>query len=362
MALTNTMMQPIISMYEKDRLDKWEILFSRYGVWAAFLGETNTAGNILSPVNKKNLENSWGNTVPIPILTGDVLSIGTTYSCTISDQENTSNKYTPTFSGYAWGFNMYPGQYKVGDQPINYVQYQDDFTHKANEYLLALMTSVDTTSRNILETNKNTYWTANIANYYANTGDALQIPQSDKNDAFNKLFSVCQEMDLYEQSLVVASTSLRTLTTRLENQGEGNAINEGFQFKLGAFRWTGSNRVLNNAGTQSTGYIVQPGAIAVFNRNAPDFRAKNQIGGGAIPVTKFDTMMLPRLNMEVGTFYKATCAASPSATSYLSQPLQATVQEGFGFNTEIGWITAAQGNSSPSTKVVPIVKFEISNT
>lgn len=360
MALTNSMMQPLIEDYQSQKLDQWEILFSRYGAWAAFMNENDRSNSIISKKNRTNLEQSWGNTVPIVVLQGDTVSIGNTYSCTITDQENTSNKITPTFTEYAWGWNMYPGQYRDGDQKMNYVQYQDDFTHKANEFLLALMTLVDTAARNTLETNKNTYWATNVANYYPTTGDALQISQAQKTDCFNQLSAVCAELDLYEASLVIASTSLQPLTRRLEAQGEGNAINERFQFLLGNFIFTGSNRITNGTNVQSTGYMVQPGAIACFNRNNPDALLKSQSGGGANPVVKWDTMMLPRLGMKIGTFYKTTCAASPSATNYLNQPLQRTLSEGFGFDTEIGFLTPY--NSAPTTKVTPIIKFEISNT
>ncbi len=360
MSLTNTMMQPLVSMYEKGKIDKWEILFSRYGAWGAFMNEGERSNSILSPKNRKALLYSWNNTVPIVALNGDTVNIGNTYSCTIDDQENTSVKITPTFTQYGWGWNMYPGQYKTGDQPMNYVQMEDDFTHKADEYLLALMTSVDTSSRNILETNKNTYWTTNIANYYPTTGDALQISQAQKTDAFNQLSAVMAEMDLYEAALIIASTSLKPLTNRLEAQGEGNAINERFQFLLGNFIFTGSNRITNGTNIQSTGYMVQPGAIACFNRNNPDANAGTMLGGGAVPLVEWSTMMLPRLGMIIGTFFKANCAASPSALNYLNQPALATAQYGFGFNTEIGWLTPY--NSDPTAKVTPIVKFEISNT
>lgn len=354
-------MQPLITMYESERLDRWEVLFSRYGVWAAFLNENDRANNIISPRKRKDLYNSWGNTVPIITIQGDALSIGSTYSCTIADQENTSQKVTPTFTEFAWGWNMYPGQYSTGEQAINYVNPQDDFTHKANEYLLALLATVDTTSANILETNRNQFWATNINNYPMTVvANALQISASVKTDAFNQLASVCLELDLYESSTIIGTTSLGPLTRRLEAQGEGNAINERFQFMLGAFTFTSSNRVTNGTNINATGYIVQPGSIATFNRNAPDFRNHEKIGGGSTPVVEWNELMLPRLNMVVGTFYKAACAASPSATSYLAQALQATLQEGFGFNTEIGWLTPY--NSSVTTKVTPIVKFEISNT
>lgn len=353
-------MQPLVDMYQAKKLDRWEVLFSRYGAFASFMRETANPISILSKENLKKLYYSWGNTVPIVVLNGDPLTIGDSYTCSIDDVASVSAKVTPTFTPYAWGFTMYPAEYTVGGQPLNYVQYDADFMSKADRFLLALMDSVDTSSRNILETNKNTYWTGNIANYYSVVGDSLIIPQAAKNDAFNQLAAICMEMDLYEQALVIGSTSLKPLTTRLEAQGTGNAINEAFQFQLGNFTFTGSNRVTNAVGVQSTMYMVQPGAIAIFNRNAPDFIANNKIGGGDAPVVEWSTMMLPRLEMVVGTYYKNECAESPSATSYLNNTLQATLKQSFGWNTEIGWLTPY--NSDPTTKVTPIVKAQIMTT
>lgn len=352
-------MQPLITMYENGRLDKWEILFSRYGAYSAFRNEIDKPGNIISPKKRKDLENSWGNTVPIIVVNGDEVVIGDSYSCVIPDYENTSAKVTPTFAPFAWGWKMYPGQYRTGSQAMNYVDYDNDFMKKADKYMLALMDSVDVASRDILETEKNIYWPPNIANYYAVVGDSLQIPQSAKNDAFNQLAAVMQELDLYDQNLVIGSTSLKPLTTRLQAQGEGNAVNERFQFQLGNFVYTGSNRITNGVGMQSTFYMCQPGSIAVFNRNAPDFRNKERIGGtGGRPVREWNTLWLPQLMMEVGTYYTADCASDPAATNYLTPNLSATLAEGYGFNTEIGWLTAY--NSDPSNKVKPIVKAEIS--
>lgn len=348
-------MQPLITLYESKRLDKNEILFSRYGAYDLFMKQSMSAQSILTPANRKNAENSFGNTASIAVMDGDGVSIGDTRSCSIDDVENTSHRINLAFTPYVWSWTMYPAQFRTGEQAMNYIQYDADFLNKADRYTRELMRVVDIASRNVVEANKNTYWPSNIAtSYYPTTGNSLQISQSQKNDAFNQLAAVMEELDFYGSSDVLGSTSLKPLTTRLEAQGEGNAVNERFQFLLGNFIFTNSNRVTNGASMAATGYLIQDGNLAIFNRNNPDARAKEKIGGTSDPMIEWGTMMYPRLDMEVGTFYKRECA-----TSISGMPSNlATLRESFSFDTEIGWLTPY--NSDPTTKQTPIVKFEIS--
>lgn len=355
MSIVATAMQPLINMYERKRLDKNEVLFSRYGAHDLFLKQSRSSTAILSPQNRKNAENSWGNVSKIPVMDGIGVSIGSTRSCTVADAESTTAFVQLSFTPLTWGFTMYPGQYVVGDQPLNYVGYDADFMHKADQCTLALMSTVDTLGRNVLELKKNTYWTANIPNYYPVVGDALQITQAQKNDAFNQLTAVMMELDFYKTSDVLGSTSLKPIATRLENQGEGNATNESFQFKLGNFLFSSSNRVTNGVGVAATMYIVQEGSLAIVNRNNPNARGKFKIGGGSTPVTEWNTMMYPMLGMEVGTYFKAECAEGAGA---VTDP--ATLKESYSFDTEISWLTPY--NSDPATKQQSIVKAEISTT
>lgn len=352
MSIVATKMQPLINMYERKRLDKNEILFSRYGAHDLFLKQSRSATSILSPQNRTNAENSYGNVSKVPVLEGIGVSIGDTRSCSVADAESTTALVTLAFTPLVWGFTMYPSQYVTGNQAINYIQYDSDFLHKADECTLALMSAVDVLGRNVVETFRNTYWPASIASsYYPTTGNALQISQALKTDSFNQLVAVMMELDFYGTSDVLGSTSLIPLTTRLENQGEGNATNESFQFKLGAFIFTSSNRVTSGVGVQSTGYLIQDGNISIVNRNNPDARAMWKIGGGAIPVTEWGLYQYPLLGMTVGTFYKNECAVSNGVITDA-----ASLKESYSFDTEISWLTPY--NSDPTTKQTPIVKVE----
>lgn len=351
MSIVATLMQPLIEKYEAGRMDKNEILFSRYGAYNLFMKQNGSSSSILSPINRLNLERSYGLTAKVPVLKGIGVSIGDTRSCTVSDAESTTAFVTTTFTPLVWGFTMYPGQYSNKGQALNYVGYDADFMHKADQCTLALMSAVDVLARNAIETNRNTYWVPAIAtSYYLTTGNALQIPNEQKNDAFNQLSAVMEEMDFYGTSDVLGSTSLKPLTTRLEAQGAGNSTNESFQFQLGAFIFTSSNRVTNGTGVASTGYIIGDGQIAVVNRNNPNANGNFTAAGGGV---QWGTYMYPLLGMEVGTYYKDECATTGGA---VTDP--ATKKESFSFDTELAFMTAY--NSDPTTKPSKIVKFEIS--
>lgn len=354
MSLVATAMQPLIEMYTRKALDKNEILFSRYGAHNLFLAMSGQSNAIMSSKVRTDAENSYGNVVKIPVLTGDTVSIGSTRSCTISDAESTSGFVQLTWTPLTWGFTMYRGQYVTGPQAINYIQYDSDLLHKADRCTLALMSTVDTLARNVIDTNINTYFPANITtSYYPQISNALQVSQAQKNDFFNQLSAIMEEYDFYNKTYILANPKLKTMTTRLEAQGAGNATNEAFQFMLGNFVFTSSNRVTNGSGIESTVYAIQEASIAIVNRNNPNARGGFKIGGGDTPVTQWGIMQYPLLGMQVGTFYTASCAATGGAVTD-----NATLKEGYGFDTEISWLTPY--NSSPSTKQQSILKAEIS--
>jgi hypothetical protein len=356
MSLVATAMQPLIEKYERERLDKNEILFSRYGAHDLFMAMNSQSQAILSEANRRNAENSYGNVAKVPVIEGDAVVIGDTRSCSIADAENTSALIELSFTPFVWGFTMYPGQYVTGPQAMNYVGYDADLATKADKCTLALMTAVDTAARNKIETNINTYFPAAITTgYYPVVGDALQVTQAQKNDFFNQLQAIMQEFDFYNTTHILGSTSLTPMVSRLSNQRTGNATNESFQFNLGDFEFHKSNRITNGAGVQATIYAIQEGNLAIVNRNNPNARAGFKIGGGDTPEIQWGTMMYPKLGMEVGTFYKAECAASAGAVTDA-----ATLKESYGFDTEICWLTPY--NSDPATKQTPIIKAEISAT
>lgn len=356
MSIVLTKMLPLIRQYEKDRLDVNEILTSDYGAWKLGLRQTASSTSILSPRNKALAELSYGNTVKIPVFNAVSVSIGTTRSCTVSDQENTTNLIALTFNPLQWGFTIYVDQYMAGTQPMNYIGKDDDFAMKVAEINIQLMAQQDTAVVNAIALAANTYWPPNIAtSYYPVVANALQVTQADKEDAFNQFEAIMRELDLYGKMEVLGSTKVSTLTRRLNAQGAGNATNEQFQFMLGAFVFSSSNRVSSASGVQMTGYMIRQGSVALFNANNPSAIAGRTIGPGEFPVEQWDSMEWPWLGMKVGTFLRNDCSASPGANGADA----ATLKTSYSWDTQWGVLTPPPNALHGQT---PIIKFEISAT
>lgn len=356
MSVILTKMLPLIRQWEKDRLDVNEILMSQYGAWDLGIRQTASSRSILSPKNKELAENSYSNTVKIPVFQAQGVSIGTTRSCTIADQENTTALVALTFTPISWSTAMYVDQYQTGSQPMNYIGYDADFNFKIEEINLQLMAQQDTFVRNVIDLAANTYWPANIAtSYYPVVANALQVTQADKDDAFNQLAAIMNELDFYGKMDVLGSTKLTTLTRRLNAQGKENATNEQFQFMLGAFVFTSSNRVTSSAGVSMTGYCIRDGSVAIYNANNPSARARRTIGPGEFPAKQWDTMVWPWLKLKVGTYLTNDCANNTGGTITDA----ATLRTGFSWDTQFGVMTPPPNTLHGQS---PIVKFEISAT
>lgn len=356
MSIALTKMLPLIRQWEEERVDVNEILMSQYGAWALGLRHTKSKKSILSPGNKLNAENSYGNTVKIPVFQAAGVTIGTTRSCTIADYENTTALVQLTFNPLQWGLSMYVDQYVTGTQPLNYVGFDPDFNFKVEEINLQLMAQQDTFVRNAIDLAANTYWPPNIAtSYYPVVANALQITQGDKDDAFNQLTAIMSELDFYGKMDVLGSTKLTTLTRRLNAQGKENAVNEAFQFMLGAFAFTSSNRVTSATGVSMTGYCIRDGSVAIYNANNPSAKAGRTIGPGEFPVTQWDTMEWPWLGLTVGSYLANTCANNTGGGSTDT----ATLRTQYSWDTQFG-VLLPPPNTLHSQS--PFVKFEISAT
>lgn len=348
MSLVLTLMQSLRAQYEADTMDKNELRMSRYGVWDFFQQQSNRPAGILTGDAKKKIERSFGNTVTVPVLDNDTVTIGTARTCTISPSENTSKLVTLTAVPFTFGFTMYPSQHFNND-----INYQADFDRKLKKYLLQLAGDLDSYAAGVLETNRNQYFPTAITNYYPQTGNALQVTQAQKADFFNRAQAILETMDYYDTPHVVGSTSLNPVIRRFKAQGPGNNTNESFQFD--PYVWHTSNRVLPDTGIEAELYLVPDGNVAVHNRNNPDALANARTGNGKV----WGTALMPYVNLRMGTYYYDDCA-DLSALHAGTTGLTASRMEGFAFDTEIFFVTAY--NSSPSTRYSPILKTEISNS
>lgn len=346
MSLALTLTQSLRTQYPNN-LDKNEQRLSRYGAWDFFQKETSAADSIMTPDIKEKIKKSFGNTVVVPVIDGEDVTIGNTRSCTVVDAENTSKLVTLTFATFAFGFSMYPAQHFNND-----VSYQADYDRKLKKYLTKFAATLDTQAVATLEARKNTFWTGIDPEFYAQVGGALQVSQANKNDFYNNAQSILERMDFYGNPNVVHNIYHKPLVNRLQNQGANNDTNQQFQFD--PFTWYGTNRIANAANVQSTGYLVQGGSVAVENRNDPDAILRSKAMG-----MEWSEVPMPIVNLTMGSFYREDCNDANTLHAGTTG-LTRTKRESFEFSTDICFMTVY--NRNLATTYNPIVKFQVLTT
>lgn len=344
MSLVATLMQPLRAKYTND-LDKNELRRSQYGAYDTFIRDTDDTQSIFSPQVKDYIKRSFGNSVVIPVLNAETVTIGNARTCTVAASENTSALVTLTFVTYAWGFTMTPAQHFNND-----VGYAADFERKFMKYLLQFAAVMDTAAYNTANAARNQVWNADTLAHYPQVANALQVAPSQADNFYNVIPAVMSSMDFNGPFNVIANTFHGPVINRFVNQGSGNSTNLAFQFA--GFDWAYSNRVTNAEGVQSTVLVSPKGTYAVDNRNEPDAIAGTRTTDG----TEWGEVDMPIVNMRMGFKYNSRCADNSAIAGAATTGLTASALESFQWSTDVVFMTAY--NSAPGTRANPIVKAE----
>jgi len=346
--LVATVLQNYISDYG-GRLDKIEQRPSNYGGIRLAQAQTADPSSILDAQVAANIEKSFNVNVQVPVVNYKDVTIGNVRSCAVQTEGITSALVTLTAVTYVFGFLAYPEQHYE-----NYVSYQSAVNKLLDAGLQKLAATVDAGVVNLLETNKNAYFPQEILDFYAEVGDALQVPQAEKNDFYNQLGSIMETMDFGGEIPQILTNPIgMSMVRRYANQGAGNATNESFQ--LLGYQWFTTKRVVNGGGgTESTLYAVAPGSIAMKSRVDPSARKRDRIHE-----SKFWDIFpnAPYLGMDLGVFYQADCAdASAIQASGMAGSTRTRV-ESWEFSVDVFYVKPY--NSDTVNRYNPILKAEI---
>lgn len=341
-----TVLLNYISNYQ-DRLDKGEQRPSFYGGLELFKAQTANPMGILDEQVKQNLSKSFNVSVQVPVINYKDITIGNVRSCAMKTEGITTALVTLTAVTYVWGFVLAPMQHYE-----NYVSYQDAFDRLMEASLQKAAATIDAACINTLETRKNQYFPQPILDYYSVTGQALQVPQAEKNDFYNQLGSIMQTMDYSGTPQITTNPIGMAMVRRYAAQGTSNAVNESFQF-LG-YQWFPTNRITNGAGVESTLYSVAPGYVAIWSRVDPSARL-----GERIHESKYWTVMnnAPYLGMDLGVYFQADCAdISALQASGLANLTRAKIQS-WEFSVDVFYVYSYNSNIAGTYQ--PILKVEI---
>ncbi len=347
--LAATVVQDIVVNYNA-RMDRNEQRPSAYHALRLFKEQSSDPNGILDPAISAAIQRTFNTSVKVPVVNYKDVSIGNVRTCALKTDGLTSAVITLTAVTYAFGFITYPQQHFE-----NYLSYQSTVGKLMEAGLQKLAATMDAACVNVLETNKNAYWPQSVLDYYAQTGDALQVPQVDKNDFFNQVSSIMATMDFPENLDVVLNPIGMATVRRLANQGEGNSTNQSFQ--LLGYNWYPTNRVTNgDTDIEATVYLVAPGSVALESRVDPDARNRERIHE-----SKYWDIFpnAPYVGLDLGLFYQADCADASAVQAATLANFTRTKIESWELSVDVFYMKAY--NSSPSTRFSPIVKAEILN-
>ncbi|MEX0598823.1 MAG: hypothetical protein WD512_20230, partial [Candidatus Paceibacterota bacterium] len=323
-------------------LDKNERKASRYGAWDFFKEDSNRPNGILTNDLKQKIDQSFGNTVEVPVLDREDVTIQNVRSCTIADDDSTSALVQLNFATFSFGFSMYAADYKQND-----IKYQADYDQKLRKYLLKLASLFDENSIATLEADKNSYAGAGaLAAFYPVVGDSLQVPWAEKENFYNNLESIKEVQDFYDKTHIIHNPNHSPLVRRLDNQGSNNGVNENFQ--LEPYSWYKTNRIANAVGVNSTLYAVTEGNVGVYWRLDPDAMNRERLGDA-----EWDVVQMPLVEIPMGSYYTRDCSDRSSVLPGGSR----TVRETFEFSADLCWFSAY--NSDEANQYGPIQKAEI---
>ncbi len=345
--LVATVLQNYISQYQ-GRLDKQEQRPSIYGALNMAKAQTADPSSILDQSVKTGIDTRFNTIVQVPVVNYKDISVGNVRSCTLQSSGITSALVTLTAVTYVWGFLAYPQQHYE-----NFISYQEAINKLMEASLQKVAATVDLAVVNLLDANKNQYFPAAITSFYPVVANALQVPQAEKNDFYNQFGSIMQTMDYPGEVDVTTQPLGMGAVRRLAAQGQGNAVNEGFQ--LLGYQWYPTNRVTNGgAGIESTAFAVAPGSIAIYSRIDPDSKARTRIHESKY----WDVFPnAPYLGMDLGVFYQADCAdASAIQASGMANSTNTKI-ESWQFSFDVFYMKAY--NSDVANRYSPIVKAEI---
>ena len=342
MTLINTRIQ---NLRAQSNIDKYELRPSRYGALDAFLSQSEDPSGILTPELIEVAERSIGNTLQVPVIDfdGDV-TIGSTRSAVISDDENTSQMVTITFATYAWGFTMVPALYMN-----NELSMQRDFNAKFLKYLYKFASVLDE---------------AAVAKLIADCTEVLEDPLvygfddemltatfKQREQLIGDLNPMMASNDFYGQLHIIGNTGIESHIRQLAQQGLYNTENRQLQYADKVFHFT--NRLANGLGAFATGFAVNEGSLGLLAR----FEREVLLNTRARTGHEWSRERLPLIDMEVGTYYYESVGDYSGIAGAASADLTRARKEHYGFAVDVAFMTSY--NSDATAIASPVLRFEV---
>jgi hypothetical protein len=329
---------------ENENFDKNMTRPLEYGALDFFIGQTNSANSIVNPELRDRAFASIGNTVQIPVINYDgEVTVSSSRSCTIADDENTSALYTVTWATYQVGFTMTPAAYMN-----NEISYEHDFRRKMEKVTRALATSLDAAAVAALEANKTQVFADNLG--YTITGNTVIVPEQMKTEILGDT-NTLMRANAYPAPLhIIGNAGVDKLVRKLAQHGLWNDANKQLEFEDKVMHFT--TNITNATDYNGTFFAVEDGNVGVLTR--VDREALRRASAN---FHEWDVVRLPYIDLPVGSHYYTAVGDQSEIAGAATADLTCGIKEYFGFSVDVAFVVAY--NSNPSTVANPIIKAQM---
>ena len=329
---------------ENPELDRNMFRPLEYGALDFFIEQTDAPNSIINANLRDRAFASIGNTVQVPVINydGDV-TVSNVRSCTIADDENTSELYTVVWTTYSVGFTMVPTLYMN-----NEIDYQHDFQRKMEKICRALATTLDSAAIAALEAAKTQVFKDTLQ--YQVSSNVINVPTQMASEILGDLNPIMRANAYPETIHLIGNAGVDSLIRKLAQHGVYNDVNKRMEYDNKILHYT--TQLANASQKIGTLYAVADGNVGILTR--VDREALRRASAN---FHEWDVVRLPFIDLPVGSHYYTAVGDQSAIAGDASADMVCNVKEYFGFSVDVAYIIAY--NSDAEHVANPIIKAQI---
>ena len=329
---------------ENPELDRNMFRPLEYGALDFFIGQTDAPNSIISSNLRDRAFASIGNTVQVPVINydGDV-TVKSTRTCVISDDENTSALYTIMWATHQVEFTMVPAAYMN-----NEIGYMQDFTRKMEKVCRALATTLDSEAIAALEAAKTQVFADTLQ--YQVSSNVINVPVQMASEILGDLNPMMRANAYPETIHLIGNAGVDSLIRKLAQHDVYNDVNKRMEYDNKVLHYT--TQLANAANKIGTLYAVADGNVGILTRVDREALRRTNVN-----FHEWDVVRLPYIDLPVGSHYYTAVGDQSSIMGDATADLTCGEKEYFAFSLDVAFIIAY--NSDPEHVANPIMKAQI---
>jgi len=316
-----------------------------YGAMDFYIRQTGLPNGVASEALRQETPGSMGKTIKVPVLARNTsATVGTSRSCTITNNETSSALQTLSWTTLSDGFIMVPNRYSNND-----IKYQQHFNANFQDMMLRLWNKMD----ELCVADLAAYKSALIGDTlnYTFSSSKVSAEWNDRENIIGDL-KVFQRSNNYRGHMnLVGNFGLISLANRINRYGAFNEKDLSYEFADMTGFITGN--IANDTNQFATVYCIPDGQVAVLARVSRAEHARSRSMGH-----EWDEVRMPGFgDIKWGTHYYETVGDVSSVSGESDQTCD--YMQHFGFAIDIAFVHAY--NPDSTTIPNPVIMAQLAS-